>query len=176
MARAGRGRWFCIWQLAVTVFAVGCATPSKPAQSSSESAVSPLDFSLAGLDGEPLDAAEFRGRVTVLLFVTTFDIPSQAQAKRLQDLHRTHVPRINAVGVILEAPRYVELARSYREVLGLSYPLGMVDKESLEKHPQLHHVSGVPAWIFLDREGKIRSAASGPLTPSELEERLRSIE
>lgn len=136
----------------------------------------PVHFSFAGVDGKAIESRDLRGRVTVLLFVTTFDIPSQAQAKRLEDLYRTHSPRLNAVAVVIEAPRYVDLARSYRQVLGLNYAIAMADKSSLAEHPQFRFVHAVPSWIFLDREGRINSSASGALSPGELEEMARQAE
>ena len=76
-----------------------------------------------------VSSEELRGRATVLLFVTTFDLASQAEAKHLEDLYRTHKPRINAVAVVMEAPKYAPLARSFAEVLGLSYPVALADDD-----------------------------------------------
>lgn len=141
------------------------AAPSAQAPQDNE----PVDFSFAGIDGSAVDASSTRGRVTVLLFVTTFDVASQTQAKRLEDVYRLHAPRINAVAVVLEAPRHVDLARTFRDVLGLNYSIAMADKTSLASHPQLKHVGAVPAWIFLDRSGRVRSVASGALHPDRIE-------
>lgn len=148
----------------------GCG-PKSPAEAEAKAPQSdaPLDFSFAGIDGSAVDSSSMRGRVTVLLFVTTFDVASQAQAKRLEDVYRQHAPRINAVAVVLEAPRYVDLARSFRDVLGLNYSIAMADKTSLAGHPQLKHVGAVPGWIFLDRSGRVSSVASGALSPARLE-------
>lgn len=129
---------------------------------------SPLDFSFAGVEGAPISAGSLRGRVTVLLFATTFDLPSQAEAKRLEDLFRTYAPRINAVLVIMEAPKYVELVRSYRDVLGLSYPVAMADSETMRGNSALGDVRAVPTWVIVDREGRLRFRGSGQLKPDEL--------
>jgi hypothetical protein len=159
--------------LAATSFACAAKKDSQveaPERTSGEF----LEFAFAGLSGEAISSAQTRGRVTVLLFVTTFDLPSQAAAKRLEDLYRTHVPRLNAVAVVMEAPRHVELARAFRETLGLSYPLGMVDKRELSEHPQLRNVQTVPSWIFLSRQGRVSFVAVGGVSPEQLEEAARS--
>jgi hypothetical protein len=157
---------------------LGCASSGGAKESADASGPreGPVEFSLAGVDGSPIESGKLRGRVTVLLFVTTFDVPSQAQAKRLEDLYRIHAPRLNAVAVIIEAPRYVDLARSYREVLGLNYAIAMADKSSLAEHPQFRYVNAVPSWIFLDREGMVSSVASGALSPEQLVEMARRAE
>jgi hypothetical protein len=152
------------------------AKKSAAAPGADTSAGKPLHFTFAGVDGEPLDSGSTRGRVTVLLFVTTFDVASQSQAKRLQDIYRMHAPRINAAAIVLEAPRYADLARSFGEVLGLSYPIAMADKESLKTHPQLHYIEAVPAWLFLDREGRISAVGAGALEPDRIEELVVAAE
>jgi peroxiredoxin len=135
-----------------------------------------LEFSLPGLDGQVVESKELRGRVTVLLFLTTFDVASQAQARRLEDLHRSHVPRLNVLGVVVEAPRYATLASEYRDSLGLSYPLVMGERAVLDAHEDLRHVHSVPAWIVLGRDGQIVSSAAGALSLDELETLVREAE
>jgi hypothetical protein len=110
--------------------------------------------------------------VTVLLFVTTFDVFSQAAAKRLEDAFRSHVPRINALAVVMEAPQYVDLARSFRDVLELSYPVAIEDKRELQRQGVLSMVQGVPAWIFLNERGQVFAGGSGALSLSELEKTI----
>lgn len=135
-----------------------------------------LDFSLPGLDGELVESKHLLGRVTVLLFLTTFDVASQAQARRLEDLHRMHVPRLNALGIVVEAPRYATLASEYQKSLGLSYPLVMGERAVLDAHQDLRNVKSVPAWIVLDREGQVVSSAAGSLSLDELEDMVSKAE
>jgi peroxiredoxin len=166
----GERPFVAVFLMLSAVGLLGCG-PKKTAAPENQSPQNeaPIDFSFAGIDGSAVDASSTRGRATVLLFVTTFDVASQTQAKRLEDAYRLHAPRINAVAVVLEAPRYVDLARSFRDVLGLSYSIAMADKASLASNPQLKHVGAVPAWIFLDRSGRVSSVASGALHPDRIE-------
>lgn len=148
------------------------ASPTEDAASRREV----LSFSLPGPEGQLIRSDELRGRVTVLLFLTTFDIASQAQARRLEDLYRTHSPRINALGIVVEAPRYSDLVGEYRESLGLSYELVMGERQVLDEHPILRRVQAVPAWIILNRDGAVDSSASGALSLDELEDLVRGAE
>ncbi len=135
-----------------------------------------LTYSFGDIDGHLVSSQNNRGRVTVLLFVTTFDIASQAQARRLEDLVRTHVPRMNGAAVVIEAPRHIELARAFRDVLDLHYPVAMVDPRILKEDAQFDVVRAVPVWIFVDRGGKISEIFAGPRTPSELDRALAQAE
>jgi len=123
----------------------------------------PVDFSFAGIDGQVIADESTSGRITVLLFATTFDLDSQAQAKFLEDLYRTHTPRLNAVLVFLEAAQYVELARSFRDVLELSYPVALADQEAVRDSPRFPDVRAVPTWLVLDRSSKLRAEHEGAL-------------
>jgi len=86
-----------------------------------------------------------------------------------------HAPRLNALGVVVEAPRYADLARTFRDSLGLSYPLAMADRTVLESHSVFRQVQAVPAWIFLDRNGRLVASAAGALTPAQLSDLVRSV-
>lgn len=134
------------------------------------------EYSFGGVDGQLIGSSAMRGRVTVLLFVTTFDLGSQVQAKRLEGLYRGHAPRLNALAVALEAPRYVDLARSYREILELSYPIAMADPATLSGEGPFGVIRTVPTWVILDRRGVVREVVQGPLSPQELEALVQEAE
>ncbi len=135
-----------------------------------------VDFTFGTVNGELIGSGHLRGRVTVLLFMTTFDLVSQAQAKRLQDLSHEHKPRLNALGVMLEPPRNVDLARTFAASLGLDYPIAMADGETLAGRGPWGSIRGVPTWVVLDRNGRVNSGHFGALSPSELEASVKAAE
>ncbi|HSC89185.1 MAG TPA: TlpA disulfide reductase family protein [Polyangiaceae bacterium] len=141
-----------------------------------ESGGEPIDITWGAIDGSMVGGAQLRGRVTVLLFFTTFDMVSQAQAKRLQDVWRLHAPRVNAIGVVLEPPRNVDLARTFASTLGIDYPIVMADSETLAGRGPFAKVRGVPTWVVLDRRGSIRDAHFGAFHPDDLEAFVSSAE
>ena len=154
----------------------GCAgEEAGPAAPPPPSAV-PVDYSFGTVDGELIGSNVLRGRVTVLLFITTFDLASQAQAKRLEDLHRQHAPRINAVGVVLEAARYVDLARAFRDITKIHYPLAMASESTLAGVGPFGGVNTVPTWVVPDRRSAVHSVFRGPLEPEELEKLVVAAE
>lgn len=157
--------------LTLSALAQGLSCSAPPAREAQTAQTSKsVAFEFANIDGGVLAAEQMKGRVTVLLFVTTFDLSSQTQAKRLEDLFRTHSPRVNVIAVVMEAPKYVDLARSFRDVLGLNYPVGIADRKTLSSHSIFGRISLVPAWVILDAQGVLSATASGALTASQLEE------
>lgn len=136
----------------------------------------PVSYAWGTTDGRVVSSEELRGRATVLLFVTTFDLASQAEAKHLEDLYRTHKPRINAVAVIMEAPKYAPLARSFAEVLGLSYPVALADDATRQGRGPFGVISSVPSWVILDRDARPVFAHAGVVSLRQIERGLRSVQ
>jgi len=120
-------------------------------------------------DGEELSADGMRGRVTALLFVTTFDLASQLAAKQLNQALHTHRPRINAGAVVLEAPKYAPLADVFRSSLKLSYPVAIADLEMLVRNSTLGEVRSVPTLIIFDAQGREVLRQYGAFSNEELE-------
>ncbi len=132
-----------------------------------------LTYAFGTVDGGVVSSATLRGRATALLFVTTFDLASQVQAKRLEDLYRTQKPRVNAVAIVLEPPKYAVLARSFGEVLGLSYPVALADDATIHGVGPFGPISSVPSWVILDRESRPVLVHAGPVELRELEDVLQ---
>src|SRR5690606_39969338 len=136
----------------------------------------PVSYAWGTTDGRVVSSEELRGRATVLLFVTTFDLASQAQAKYLEDLYRTHKPRINAVAVVMEPPKYAPLASSFAEVLGLSYPVALADDATRTGQGPFGAVTSVPSRVVLDRESRLSFAHAGVVGVDQLVQRVRSAQ
>jgi hypothetical protein len=128
-----------------------------------------LQFAFGTTDGQELNSANTRGRVTVLVFVTTFDLASQVVAKRLNQVVRTHHPRINAGAVVLEAPKYAPLADVFGSALELSYPVALADQPTLEQDSGVGEVRSVPTVLVLSGEGREIVRMPGTCTVAQLE-------
>jgi hypothetical protein len=96
----------------------------------------------------------FRGRMTVIALVATYDTASHAQALFLKALVKHYTPRINAMLLVLEPPHHKTLVEAYAESLELRFPVAMADAATVAgdgPFPGLHHV---PSVVILDREGR----------------------
>lgn len=120
-------------------------------------------------EGEEVSAEGMRGRVTALLFVTTFDLASQVAARQLNQALHTHSPRINAAAVVLEAAKYAPLADVFRTSLELTYPVAIADLETLVQNSTLGEVRSVPTLIVFDSRGREVLRKYGAFTSEELE-------
>jgi hypothetical protein len=111
--------------------------------------------------------------VTAILFATTFDLASQVEAARLNDLLHRHRPRINVGAVVLEPPKYALLADTFRTSLRLDYPVAIADDETRQGGGPFGRIARVPTLIVLDAAGHEVWRKSGVVALRELEDALR---
>lgn len=155
---------------------LSCSKPESTSPAESPTGGSAIRYSFGTLDGGILGSAAHRGRVTVILFGTTYDIATQAEARRLDSFAREHAPRLNALLVMLEPPQNVDVVRAYGEILSLGYPVVMADLDTLEHRGPFGKVTVVPGWLFLDRNGVVRGVAEGALDLDQLRRMAESVE
>jgi hypothetical protein len=125
-------------------------------------------YSFGTLDGRRITNVDFTGRATVLLFGTTYDVVTQAVAKRLGQLWHEHTPRINVALILVEPPENVDMARAYQEALGIDYPVGLASGDPSKVAGSLGHVEVVPSWLFFSRSGRVFGSTVGDLSLSDL--------
>ena len=142
---------------------------SAPPELSAPSSGRVQQFAFGTTDGEELTSETTRGRVTALLFVTTFDLASQVAAKRVNQVLHTHVPRINAGAVVMEAAKYAPLADVFRSSLELSYPVAIADLATVQSDSTFGEISSVPTLLVLDANGREIERKFGSFTVAELE-------
>ncbi|MEZ4371753.1 MAG: hypothetical protein R3B07_13050 [Polyangiaceae bacterium] len=173
MMRGGRRFHRRVVALLLSAFVGGCsgATVSQgPFGEAPSSSAIRFDFPLPR--GGHVGSRETAGRATAVLFITTFDLPSQALAKRLDDVLRSHKPRANGVAVVLEAPKYAELAQAFGESLGLSYPVAMADQAALEGDGPFGDIREVPVMVVLDYRGLEVARYAGVPSVDQIEDAL----
>jgi hypothetical protein len=122
--------------------------------------------------GDELSSASTRGRGTVLIFVTTYDLGSQVLAKTVNRILKTHTPRINAGAIVLETAEYSMLADTFRSSLELAYPVAMADAATLAGDGPFGRISRVPTTVVLDRGGRETWRKAGVAEPREIEAAL----
>lgn len=165
-----RGRWFLL------VLTLGCGaaepeprTPAGPARSA------PITFAYGTPGGAVISSATTRGRVTALLFVTTFDLPSQVLARHLDDVISRHTPRANAVAIVVEPPMSAPLVEVFKTTLGLRYEVALTGSGE-ERNGPFGDIDRVPTLIVLDRQGREVSRTYGALEPKGIVPLLKAAE
>lgn len=134
-----------------------------------------LSFDQEAVDGTRVTSELIQGRNTVVGFLTTYDLPSQAQANFLKAIAHEHVPRTNVIAVVLERPESLPLVRAFADTLGLRYPMIMIEANRL-KGAGFPEVPAVPSTFVLDRAGTVVWKKSGIVDAKELVSVLRGLE
>lgn len=157
----------------LAVSTVSCVTLGPEARVDVGSRSRPLEFRFVSPDGQTLDSRELRGRATLVLLITSYDVASQLMARRANQLLHEFRPRINVGAILVEPPQYAELLETFRQTLELSYPVVMGDHALLEGRGPFGELLRLPTAIVLDRQGREVSRWLGAATSAELEEGLR---
>jgi hypothetical protein len=123
----------------------------------------PVQFTFGTLSGGEVSSDTTRGRTTALLFVTTYDLPSQAEAQLLREVLATHKPVANAAIVMMEPPRSAALAQVWADAIGLKWPIAMASPTLMSGDSELGRINGVPTLIVLDRRGRVVARSEGAL-------------
>ena len=152
---------------------VGCYTQEGDAPpASSPKTGQPVQFTFGTIDGTEVSSDTTRGRTTALLFVTTYDLPSQAAALFLRDVLSKHKPLANGAIVMLEPPRSAPLVQVWRDQMQLELPVAMASPVLLAGESELGRVLGVPTLVILDRRGRIALRLEGGQDRKQLESSL----
>lgn len=160
--------------LVVCIASVCCASDPAPALGTLRPASKrQVSFAYGTPDGAIFGSETTRGRVTAVLFVTTFDLPSQVMARRLDQIVRRRKPRANAGAVVLEAPDHGMLAEVFRDTLALSYPVALALSPGVQDEGPFGRIDRVPNLFVLDRDGRQVFQAAGVLSVQEIERALR---
>ncbi|WP_437631257.1 TlpA family protein disulfide reductase [Sorangium sp. So ce854] len=133
-------------------------------------------FSYETLDGRELSTASLAGRFSVIGFVATYDMASQAEARFLAGLFRDHTPRINAALLVLEASENRPLIEAFVATLKLPYPVALADAPTIAGEGPFAGLHHVPSVVILDPEGREAFRHVGLITQEALEEVLRRLE
>lgn len=147
----------------------GCfVREGEPAAHAEPAKGEPVQFTFGTLHGEELSSDTTRGRTTALLFVTTYDLPSQAEAQLLRDVLATHRPRANGAIVMMEPPRAADLAQVWAKSIHLELPIAMATPSLMAGESELGRINGVPTLLVLDRRGRLVERREGALTREEI--------
>jgi cytochrome c biogenesis protein CcmG, thiol:disulfide interchange protein DsbE len=128
---------------------------------------------LAGLvnNGEPvpgLDAASFKGKVSVVNVWASWCVPCHDEAPLLTALGQDK--RLQVIGI-----NYKDTAENARRFLGrYGNPFGMVGVDSNGRAAIEWGVYGVPETFVVGHDGKIAFKLVGPITPDNIDSVLKA--
>lgn len=169
-------RRFCL--LAVSAFAFACSAERPPPQPvfAELPRGSPLHFAYELVDGKGVIGADaLRGRPTVLVFVTTYDLASQAEVRFLAGVLKRHGTNLRAVAIVLEPPDNRPIVVAFRDALKLDFPVALGDASLIAGEGPFGDVHAVPSTVVLDSEGRLVRRRIGLTSEAELESMVRGL-
>jgi hypothetical protein len=113
------------------------------------------------------------GRPAVLIFITTYDLASQAQARFLSMLLRRHARELGAAAIVLEPAENRPLVLAFRDALDLGYPIAFGSADLLTGKGPFGDVAAVPTTVLLDARGRLVHRRAGLARDTEIEQVLR---
>jgi hypothetical protein len=131
-------------------------------------------FAFASLDARLVTTEAFRGKPSVLAFVTTFDPMSQLQVNALVEL-ASEMPNVQLALVALQDPSARELVEIYRDALKVKFPVALGDAATIAGGGSLGDVHRVPTTLVFDRNGRIVWRHAGAVGADELRARLEKL-
>ena len=128
--------------------------PQPPAHRSVTTEPVMRRFAFTTLDGKTVSSGNLRGRMTLVVLLATYDDASQAQARFVKAVLRSHAPRINALAIAMEPPQNLPLVRIFADSLDLPYPVALADADTLVGAGPFPGLDRVPSLLLLDRDGR----------------------
>lgn len=132
-------------------------------------------FHYDSLDERLVNSDVLHGRPTVIAFVTTWDLLSQAQVDYLVAMAKNDVDRVNYALVALQEIQDRELVEVYRSKLGVTFRVALADKETIAGGGPFGDVHNVPTVVVLDRNGRIAWQRVGLAKSDELRAALHGL-
>ena len=120
------------------------------------------------VSGQTVDLAALRGKPVVLNFWATWCGPCFEEHPVLVANARMLQPNVQFIGVVFQDEE--SKIRGFLNERGSAYPTLMDDKG---KTAIAYGVGGVPETFFLDASGKVVDKYEGPISPDELQERVK---
>jgi hypothetical protein len=152
------------------------AAPAPPAGVSTTSLRPPIDFAFDSVDERAVTSASTRGKPTVLAFITTSSLSSQAQIDFLIAMAKNDGDRVHYAAVALDGPDSREMVALYQKALSIPFPLAVADAQTLAGGGAFGDVSAVPVTVLLDGAGRVAWRIDGRVVKSdELRREIRSL-
>ena len=140
-----------------------------------EGASAPVQFQFDSLDDRQVSTGSVVGKPTVITFVTTWDLSSQAQVDFLVPMAKKDGAQVNYVMVALQEPQDRELVEVYAQHLGVTFPSAMADKDMISGGGSFGELKAVPTTVILDRAARMVWRHLGLARPDEIRKGLSGL-
>ncbi|MGO9612592.1 MAG: peroxiredoxin family protein [Dissulfurispiraceae bacterium] len=117
-------------------------------------------FTLSDITGKQVSLSDYRGKVVLLEFFTSWCYPCQTIAPALQDVYRKYAGRdFIVIGISLKEGFVLASLKSFVEKYKISYPT-LIDDGNVSRN---YAVFSIPTSFVIDRTGKVRNKHMGSI-------------
>ena len=115
------------------------------------------ELALTDLKENPLALSDFKGKTVLLDFWTTWCRPCRADGPALEKLYRKYGDKdLMIVGISVGEQRGI--VEQFLRQNPHSYPIVLSTENEM---PMPYHISALPTYIVIDRDGAVATAAQG---------------
>ena len=136
---------------------------NKPALPSSQVDLAP-DFTLTDLNGNNVSLSDYRGQNVYVNFWASWCGPCRVEMPDIEEIHGEYQDKDLIVLTVNIGENQTTVQR-YIDSNGFTFPV-LLDSD--QKVARLYKVNSIPASIFIDKEGKVRSQRVGVLTKEQM--------
>jgi thiol-disulfide isomerase/thioredoxin len=146
------------------LLAASCG-PVNLEEPESKAPVPAPNFNLSDLQGRAVQLTDFKGKVVLLDFWATWCAPCRSEMPMLQALHNQFRDRgFEVVGISVDEVDPEQVVPAYVKKAGFNYTQLLSDEKVQESYGPIR---GIPTFLLIDREGKIRRRGTGGGYPRE---------
>ena len=129
------------------------------------------DFSLEGLNGQPLTLAAFKGKVVLLDFWATWCVPCRSEIPHFVGFQEKYGAQgLQVVGISMDdGPKPV---RQFYAEMKMNYPVAVGTERVAQSYGG---VLGLPITFLIDRDGRIYKKHIGEVDMSVLAQEIQTL-
>ena len=130
------------------------------------------DFTLTTLQGEQVTLSNYKGKIVILNFWTSWCGPCKEEMPYMQSFFEKH-PEIAILAVNLTSMDLgMDAVKQFVQDAGLTFPI-LLDKTDVVG--QQYNILTIPTSYIIDQEGKIFKEVIGPMDEGMIEELVREL-
>jgi len=127
------------------------------------------EFTASDMQGNPVTLAAYKGKIILMDFWATWCPPCRSDSPALEKLYRKYSDRdLMIVGISMSEDR-IEVER-FLKSHPHTFPTVLSSENSM---PAAYHVSAIPTYVVVDRDGTVISAVEGDKGFSDLKSLLK---
>ncbi len=145
--------------------------PGKPTMASVTAHSVAPDFSLEGMNGQPLNLSAYKGKVVLLDFWATWCVPCRSEIPHFVNFQEKYGPQgLQVIGISMDdGPKPV---RQFYDEMKMNYPVAIGTESMAQSYGG---VLGLPITFLIDRDGRVYKKHIGEVDMSVLEQEIQSL-